>query len=69
MSIAVAAVMGGNGRLNEDSLCIGKGRLAQSNAKQVEMCPPILESLDLEIARPNETRAIFVLEQPDKVVF
>jgi uncharacterized protein (DUF849 family) len=43
--------------------------LAQSNAKQVEMCPPILESLDLAIARPNETRAIFVLEQPDKVVF
>jgi len=29
----------------------------------------MLESLDLEIARPNETRAIFVLEQPDKVVF
>jgi len=43
--------------------------LAQSNAKQVEMCPPILESLDLEIAKPDETRAIFVLEQPDKVVF
>jgi|GEM_PF-3208981 len=36
---------GGNVRVRlEDSLRIGKGRLAQPNAGQVEMGPPILES-------------------------
>ena len=57
---------GGNVRVRlEDSLRIGKGRLAQSNTKQVKMARQILS---IEIAKPDEARAIFVLKQPDKVL-
>ena len=60
---------GGNVRVRlEDSLRIGKGRLAQSNTEQVKIARQILESLGLEIAKPDEAPAIFVLKQPDKVL-
>jgi uncharacterized protein (DUF849 family) len=71
MAIAsMAAAMGGNVRVGlEDSLWIGKGRLATSNADQVRMVRQILEGLGLEIATPDEAREILSLKGADKVAF
>ncbi len=54
---AMAAAMGGNVRVGlEDSLCIGTGQLAASNARQVTQVRKIIEGLGLEIA-PRPRRA------------
>jgi uncharacterized protein (DUF849 family) len=67
---AQAAAMGGNVRVGmEDSLWIGPGRLAQSNAQQVTNVRKILEGLGLEIASPDEAREILSLKGGDKVGF
>jgi uncharacterized protein (DUF849 family) len=67
---AMAASMGGNVRVGlEDSLWIGKGKLAQSNAEQVLKVRSILEGLGLEIATPAEAREILQLKGMDKVAF
>jgi uncharacterized protein (DUF849 family) len=67
---AMAAAMGGNVRVGlEDSLWIGKGKLATSNADQVRMVRQILEGLGLEIATPDEARDILSLKGADKVAF
>ena len=67
---AMAASMGGNVRVGlEDSLWIGKGQLAQSNAQQVRKVRDILEGLGLEIATPAEAREILQLKGLDKVAF
>ncbi len=53
-----SAVMGGNVRVGlEDSLWIGKGQLAKTNADQVSKIRRILEELGLEIATPDDARA------------
>ena len=71
MYVAVqSAVMGGNVRVGlEDSLWGGKGKLAQSNAEQVGKIRRILEELGLEIATPDEARAMLKLKGRDKVNF
>jgi uncharacterized protein (DUF849 family) len=67
---AQAAAMGGNVRVGmEDSLWIGPGRLAESNAQQVSKVRQILEGLGLEIAKPEEAREILSLKGGDKVAF
>jgi uncharacterized protein (DUF849 family) len=67
---AMAATMGGNVRVGlEDSLWIGKGKLAESNAQQVQQVRTILEGLGLEIATPNEAREILQLKGISKVAF
>ena len=67
---AQSAVMGGNVRVGlEDSLYIGKGELAKSNAEQVAKIKGILESLSLEIATPTEARAMLALKGGDRVKF
>jgi uncharacterized protein (DUF849 family) len=67
---AMAAAMGGNVRVGlEDSLWIGKGRLAQSNAEQVRAVRQILEGLGLNIATPDEAREILALKGADQVAF
>jgi len=67
---AMSAAMGGNVRVGlEDSLWIGKGKLATSNADQVRMARQILEGLGLEIATPDEAREILSLKGADKVAF
>jgi uncharacterized protein (DUF849 family) len=67
---AMAAAMGGNVRVGlEDSLWIGPGKLAQSNAQQVTMARQIIEGLGLEIASPDDAREILALKGPDKVNF
>ncbi len=71
MSIAaIAAAQGANVRVGlEDSLWIGPGKLAKSNAEQVKNVRSILEGLGLEIASPDEARAILSLKGAEKVSF
>ncbi len=67
---AMAASMGGNVRVGlEDSLWIGKGKLAKTNAEQVTRVREILEGLGLEIATPAEAREILQLKGKDNVAF
>jgi len=66
----MAAVMGANVRVGlEDSLYIGKGQLATSNAEQVAKIRRILEELSLEIATPAEARQMLQLKGGDMVDF
>jgi uncharacterized protein (DUF849 family) len=68
--ITMAAVMGGSVRVGlEDSIYLGKGQLAKSNAEQVRRIRTILENLSLEIASPTEARDILKLKGGDKVAF
>ncbi len=65
-----AALMGGNVRVGlEDSLYIGKGKLATSNAEQVLKIRGIVESLGLEVASPDEARTMLALKGGDRVGF
>jgi uncharacterized protein (DUF849 family) len=67
---AIAAAMGGNVRVGlEDSLWVGPGQLAPSNAAQVTQVRKILEGLGLEIASPDDAREILSLKGGDKVGF
>jgi uncharacterized protein (DUF849 family) len=67
---AQSAVMGGNVRVGlEDSLWIGRGRLAESNAQQVSKIRRILEELGLEVATPDDARAILKLKGGANVAF
>ena len=67
---AMAASMGGNVRVGmEDSLWIGAGRLAESNAQQVKAARQIIEGLGLEIASADEAREILKLKGGDRVAF
>ena len=64
---AQAAAMGGNVRVGlEDSLWMGPGRLAKSNAEQVRNVRQIIEGLGLEIATPEDAREILELKGADK---
>ena len=66
----MAGIMGGNVRVGlEDSLYIGRGQLAKSNAEQVAKIRRILEELSLEIATPAEAREILKLKGGDRVGF
>jgi uncharacterized protein (DUF849 family) len=66
----MAGILGGNVRVGlEDSLYIGKGKLAHSNAEQVSKIRRILEDLSLEIATPAEARAMLHLKGGDRVGF
>jgi uncharacterized protein (DUF849 family) len=67
---AMAAAMGANVRVGlEDSLWLGKGKLAESNAAQVSQVRKIIEGLGLEIATPDEAREILALKGGDRVNF
>ena len=66
----MAGIMGGNVRVGlEDSLYIGKGKMATSNAEQVGKIRRILEELSLEIATPAEARTMLQLKGSDRVGF
>jgi uncharacterized protein (DUF849 family) len=65
---AMAASMGGHVRVGlEDSLWLGKGQLAKTNAEQVTKVRRILEGLGLEVATPDEAREILQLKGADQV--
>lgn len=67
---AMAVAMGGNVRVGlEDSLWIGPGQLAKTNAQQVTRARQIIEGLGLEIATPQEAREILALKGADQVAF
>lgn len=67
---AMSAAMGGNVRVGlEDSLWIGAGKLAESNAQQVRKVREIIEGLGLAVATPNEAREILQLKGKEAVAF
>ncbi len=67
---AMAAAMGGNVRVGlEDSLYLGAGKLAESNAAQVAQVRKIIEGLGLEVASPDEARQMLSLKGGDQVGF
>jgi uncharacterized protein (DUF849 family) len=58
-----SAWLGGHVRVGlEDSLWIGKGRLAESNAQQVEKIRGVVEDLGREIATPDDARRMLGLK-------
>lgn len=66
----MGAAMGSNVRVGlEDSLWIGPGQMAASNAEQVSRIRVILEALNIEVATPDEAREILHLKGGDKVDF
>ncbi|MEF9604256.1 3-keto-5-aminohexanoate cleavage protein, partial [Paracoccus sp. PXZ] len=65
-----SALLGGNLRVGlEDSLFIGKGELATSNAQQVTRIRQVIEGLGLTVATPAEARERLGLKGGDKVAF
>jgi uncharacterized protein (DUF849 family) len=64
MNIAtMGAILGSNVRVGlEDSVYIGKGQLAESNADQVARIRRILNELSLDVATPEEARAMLNLK-------
>jgi uncharacterized protein (DUF849 family) len=65
-----SALMAGNVRVGlEDSLWIGKGKFAKTSAEQVTKIRRILEELGLEIATPDEARAMLKLKGRSQVNF
>jgi uncharacterized protein (DUF849 family) len=66
--ITQAALLGGNVRVGlEDSLHIGRGQLAISNAEQVKKIAGIVEDLGFEIVTPADARTILALKGKEKV--
>ena len=67
---AQALALGGNARVGlEDNLWAGPGRLANSNAEQVTILRKLIEGLALEVATPEEARAMLDLKGGDAVRF
>jgi len=65
-----AVMMGGNVRVGlEDSLYIGRGKLAKSNAEQVAKMRRLIEELGYEIATPKEAREMLGLKGQDRTKF
>jgi uncharacterized protein (DUF849 family) len=55
--VTMSAILGGNVRVGlEDSLYIGKGQFAASNAEQVAKIKPILTELSFDVATPALAR-------------
>ena len=68
--VTIGAAVGSHVRVGlEDSLWIGPGELAKSNADQVTKIRVILEALDLEVATPDEARTLLQLKGKEKVGF
>ena len=67
---AQSAVMGGNVRVGlEDSLWLGRGTLAESNAQQVTKVRRILEEIGLQVATPDDARKMLKLKGGNNVAF
>jgi uncharacterized protein (DUF849 family) len=68
--VTSGAIMGGNVRVGlEDSLYIGKGKMAESNAQQVAKVRRIVEDLSLDVATPEDARERLGLKGGDRVGF
>lgn len=67
---AMAAAQGGNVRVGlEDSLWDGPGQLAGRNTDQVRRVRGIVEGLGMQIASPDEARAMLGLKGKNEVGF
>lgn len=67
---STASQMGGHVRVGlEDSLFISRGKLAESNAQQVEKVRRVVEELGSSVATPDEAREILDLKGGDRVKF
>jgi Uncharacterized conserved protein len=67
---SMSLALGGNVRVGlEDSLWAGPGRLATSNAEQVRIVRSLIEGLALEVATPEEARAMLALKGGHDVNF
>ena len=63
-------MLSGNVRVGlEDSIYLGRGQLAESNAAQVAKIRTILESLSLDVASAKEAREMLALKGGDMVKF
>lgn len=71
MPIATQSLaLGGNVRVGlEDSLWDGPGQLAKTNADQVRRIRKVIEGLSLDVASPDEARAMLKLKGSDNVNF
>jgi len=66
----MAGIYGGHVRVGlEDSIYLGKGQLAKSNAEQVAKIRGILEGLGMEIATADEARQMLALKGASNVGF
>jgi 3,5-dioxohexanoate:acetyl-CoA acetone transferase len=69
-TITMSALLGGSVRVGlEDSLYIGKGQLAITNAEQVTKIRRILEDLSIDVASPDEARNMLKLKGKNNVSF
>ncbi len=69
-TVTVGAILGSHVRVGlEDSLYLGKGKLAVSNALQVEKVRRILNDLSIEVATADEARAMLALKGLDRVAY
>lgn len=67
---SMGAAMGAHVRVGlEDSLWLGRGKLAQDNAAQVGRAKTIVEALDQEVATPDDARQVLRLKGKDAVGF
>lgn len=67
---SIAAAMGGHVRVGlEDSIFLGPGRLAQSNAEQVARIREIAEGMGRTVATPDEAREMLDLKGADRTAF
>ena len=71
LTIAAQSIaMGGNVRVGlEDSLWIGPGKLAESNAQQVQAAVDLIQGLGYEVATPAEAREMLALKGNANVNF
>lgn len=66
----LSVINGGHARVGlEDSLFIGRGELARSNAEQVRKLRVVIENLGYEVATPAEAREMLGLKGGDQVGF
>jgi uncharacterized protein (DUF849 family) len=67
---SMSAAMGGHVRVGlEDNLSIARGRLAKSNAEQVEKIRSIVEALGREVATAEEARGMLGLKGAGRTAF
>ena len=68
--VTMGAILGGHVRVGlEDNLYLGKGELARTNADQVAKIARILQELSLDIATPDEARAMLGTKGASQVAF
>jgi uncharacterized protein (DUF849 family) len=68
--VTMGAIMGSNVRVGlEDNVYLGKGELAKSNAELVAKIVRILGELSLDVATPDEARAMLSLKGVHNVGF